>query len=84
MPLQLTPKDTFHTMRDKIYKYICEYSKEHIGNSPSIREVAFHFDRSYSTVYRHIQQLIEEDRLDWDDGKLIVLNAEWKAPKDCK
>lgn len=68
------------TRRDEIYDYICEYAHKHNGPTPSIREVAFYFDRSYSTVYRHIQQLVEEQRLEWRDGKLIVVESRWLPP----
>lgn len=70
------------TRRDEIYDYICEYADEHNGPTPSIREVAFYFRRSYSTVYRHIQQLVEEHRLEWRDGKLIVVASSWLPPEN--
>ena len=73
-------QEKMRTRRDEIYDYICEYADGHNGPTPSIREVAFHFRRSYSTVYRHIQQLVEECRLEWRDGKLIVVDAQWLPP----
>lgn len=69
------------TRRDEIFDFICDYCDEHNGPTPSIREIAYHFNRSYTTVYRHIQHLIEEERLELRHGKLIVLDARWLPPE---
>jgi hypothetical protein len=63
--------------RDEIYQYICDYADEHRGPTPSIREIAIHFERNYTTIYRHIDTLIKENRIDRQDGKIIVKSAQW-------
>lgn len=70
------------TRRDEIFDFICEYANAHRGPTPSIHEIALHFERSYSTVYRHVQRLREENRLDMRDGKLIVPDARWLPPQN--
>jgi hypothetical protein len=68
------------TRRDEIFDFVCAYANEHQGPTPSIHEIALHFKRSYSTIYRHVQRLLEEQRLDYRDGKIIVPDAEWHPP----
>lgn len=70
-----------NTQRDRVYAYICAYADEHNGPTPSIREIAAHFDRGYTTIYRHVQRLIEEGRLEMRNGKLSVRDARWTPPQ---
>ena len=73
---------TRRTRRDEIFDYICDYADVHGGPTPSIREIAMEFHLNYSTVYRHIKLLIDEDRIDQRNGKIVVIGSRWIAPDD--
>lgn len=70
------------TRRDEILYFIIQYASERSGPTPTIREISHEFSLSYSTVYRHVQMLIQEDRLVMKDGKLLVPGAKWISPDD--
>lgn len=74
------------TRRDEIFEFICDYADEHVGNSPTLHELAGIFRvegrlLSYSTVRYHVTLLIAEGRLVRVDGKLVVIRAEWERPQ---
>jgi len=70
------------TRRDEVFNYICGYAGEMNGVTPSMREIARDFDRSYTTIYRHVRQLIKEGRLDIDGRKILIPGSVWLAPDD--
>jgi len=69
------------TRRDEIYEWVCTYADEMDGPTPSINEIASHFDLNYKTVYYHVIKLIAEGRLQQERGKLVVVGSEWLQPE---
>lgn len=70
------------TRRQQILAFIVDYAASHYGPTPSIREIAQHFDLAYTTVYHHVNALIDEGYLDKRDGKLIVMGGQWVSPTE--
>lgn len=70
------------TRRHEILAFIMNYARQHNGPTPSIREIAIHFRIAYTTCYTHIEALIEEGVLTKQDGKLIVIGAQWVGPNE--
>jgi hypothetical protein len=68
------------TRRQQIYEFICLYADGKNGPTPSIREVAQHFNLAYGTVYSNVMKLITEGRIVQEDGKLLVVGSEWIPP----
>jgi len=68
------------TRRDEIFAFVCRYADEHSGPTPSILEIAHHFELAYGTVYGHVMRLIAERRLAQQDGKLVVPGSAWTPP----
>lgn len=74
------------TRRDEIFEVLCEYSDDHLGNSPSIRDLLREmrnrgYQMSRGTLQIHLLKLLAERRLDRKDGKLIVVGSDWIAPQ---
>lgn len=73
------------TRRDEILQVICDYADQHIGNSPSVRDLLFAmksrgYKISQGTIQIHLVKLQAERRIDRLDGKLIVIGADWIPP----
>jgi Fe2+ or Zn2+ uptake regulation protein len=73
------------TRRVEIFAVLCEYSLDHLGNSPSIRDLLSEmrkrgYKMSFTTLYEHLLKLETEQVLERRDGKLIVVNSEWTPP----
>lgn len=82
-PLRASPTDGGQmnlTRRQEILAFIVDYALSHQGPTPSIREIAHHFDLAYTTVYHHIDALMTEGYLEKRDGKLIVTGGQWVSP----
>ena len=79
-PIYHANRGKYPTRRDEIFEFICAYSAEYNGNSPSILEIKHQFDLAYGTVYNHVMKLIAEHRLVQTDNKLVVSEAEWTPP----
>ena len=70
------------TRRDEILEYIKNYAFEKSGPTPTIREIAKHFDLAYTTVYAHIRLLLREGRIKRVDGKIVIPGSRWIAPDE--
>lgn len=75
------------TRRDEIFEVLCDYADDHIGNSPSIRDLLQEMHKrgycmSRGTLQVHIVKLQAERRIDRKDGKLIVIGADWIPPDE--
>lgn len=68
------------TRRDQIVAFVAEYAVDHKGNSPSLGELAAHFQVSRQAIYVHTLKLANEDRVRWRDGKLCLIGAEFSPP----
>lgn len=68
------------TRRDEIFDWVCAYADEMDGPTPSINEIARHFEVNYKTAYYHVMKLIVEGRLRQERGKLVVVGSEWIEP----
>jgi Fe2+ or Zn2+ uptake regulation protein len=71
--------------RDDVLDVIIEYAKEHVGNSPSMRDLMLAMKKrgqamSISTIRQHVTKLEAENRLERRNGKLIVVGANWQQP----
>jgi SOS-response transcriptional repressor LexA len=56
---------------DEVYAWICDYKKEHDGNSPSLRQIRDHFGMASTNTVRYIlKQLSEDGLLDVIDGMI--------------
>ena len=66
--------------RDEIMAYVATYAQKHDGNSPSLSEIAAAFQISRQVVYWHTLKLASERRVEWRDGKLCVVGAEYTPP----
>lgn len=67
--------------RELIFEFICSYADDKNGPTPSIREVAQHFNLAYGTVYTHVMRLITDGKIIQEDGKLLVVGSEWIPPE---
>jgi len=76
----IKPKKT--TRRDEIFLFIAEFAVEHLGNTPSIGEVALAFDISRATAYSHMLKLVNDGRGRWHDGEFILIGSEFSPPPD--
>jgi repressor of nif and glnA expression len=73
------------TRRDEILQVLCDYADDHVGNSPSLRDLhrevrKIGYRISLSAVRQHVTKLEAERRLERKDGKLIVVGADWFPP----
>jgi hypothetical protein len=68
------------TRREQIYQWICTYADEMDGPTPSINEIAKHFEINYKTAYVHVLRLIADQRLRQERGKLVVVGSDWIEP----
>lgn len=73
------------TRRDEIFEALCDYADEHLGNSPSVRDLLLEMrKRGYKigrgTIQIHLVKLQAERRIDRVDGKLIVVRSKWLKP----
>ena len=72
--------------RHEILEVLCDYADEHVGNSPSIRDLLREMHKRGYTMGRgtlqvHLVKLEAERRLERRDGKLIVIGADWIPPE---
>ena len=75
------------TRRDEILEVLCDYADDHVGNSPSERDLWLEmksrgYKISHSTVRTHILKLMVEHRVERKDGKLIIVGADWIRPEE--
>lgn len=73
--------------RDEIFEVLCDYAHEHLGNSPSIRDLLRELRRrgykmGRGTLQVHLVKLQAERRIDRKDGKLIVPKSYWVRPEE--
>ncbi|NLZ72027.1 MAG: transcriptional repressor LexA [Clostridiaceae bacterium] len=62
-------KANVHQTREKVYQFIIKYVEEN-GYSPSVRDICNGADiKSTSTVHNHLNQLNQEGRITYSDGK---------------
>lgn len=74
-----TPKQT---RRDKIALFVREYAIDHLGNTPSLGEIAREFGISRTTAHNHSLKLVSEGRAEWRDGEFILAGSEFSLPPD--
>lgn len=73
------------TRRYEIFEVLCDYAEDHVGNSPSFRDLLAELKKrgykmTLSTLRIHITKLEAERVLERRDGKLIVIDADWIRP----
>lgn len=72
------------TRRDDIFLFIAEYADAHVGNTPSLGEIARAFNLKRSTVYTHTLKLVNDGRALWRDGELILIGSEFYPPTNAR
>lgn len=77
------------TRRDEIFEILCDYAKQHLGNSPSIYDLEREMKKrgykiSHGTIRIHLTKLMLEQRVTRVDGKLIIINSNWLRPGEIK
>lgn len=75
------------TRRDEILEVLIDYAKDHLGNSPSVRDLLVEvrkrgYTMSRGTLQVHLVKLQAERRIDRKDGKLIVIGSDWIPPDE--
>lgn len=75
------------TRRDEILEVLIDYAKEHLGNSPSERDLllslrARGYKMGRGTLQVHLLKLRVEERITRKDGKLLVIGSDWIPPDD--
>lgn len=67
--------------RERIYRAIVEYAKQHGGHSPTRRELCILADVSSTSVASyHIDALIDDGMLEIIDRKLLIVGSKWFPP----
>lgn len=66
--------------RDQVLDYMMRFAENTGGNSPTIRQIALAFNLSYTTVYRHVNRLEDEGKIQWKFGKYKIMGATWNRP----
>lgn len=74
------------TRRDEILEVICDYAKDHKGNSPSQNDLLLemhkrNYTMSKGTLQVHLLKLLAEGRVYRKDGKLLVAGSDWIPPE---
>jgi DNA-binding MarR family transcriptional regulator len=62
------------------YLPLIAWAKAHAGNSPTVYGLAESEKMSYSTVRKHVNELIADGLLERRDGEIIIVGAEWYPP----
>lgn len=72
------------TRRDDIFLFIMTWASDHVGNTPSLGEIARKFGIRRSTAYTHTLKLVNDGRAKWKDGELILEKSEYFPPTDIR
>lgn len=64
--------------RDLIFDWICDYKREHNGNSPTLREIGEAFGLTVDGARSHVNWLIIDGRLEKHGRSFIVPLSEWE------
>jgi hypothetical protein len=70
-----------------VYDFICDFKRDHDGNSPSFREIGRGCSiSSTSLVNYYLNKLIDQERVyvDLDTRKIVVCGAQWLDPEVVK
>ena len=67
-------------LQARYLEYIIEYSRDHNGNAPGLRQTARQFGVAHTTARGHLDELSNKRLLRLEDGQIIVEDAVWQAP----
>ncbi len=68
--------------RDRILAYVCAFAQENSGVTPSIRVIARNMGMGRTTVAVHLELLRQENRIEWIEGRMKVIDSTWDPPPD--
>lgn len=64
---------------DAVYAYIVAFSRTHLGNAPTYRQIARGVGIAHSVAYYHVAELIGDGLLCKRDGHVCVTGSVWTA-----
>lgn len=68
------------TTPDRVYAYICAFSRSHGGNAPTLRQICAGTGISSTSVVRfHLDKLVKAGRIHYVEQHLCVTGAVWTA-----
>lgn len=81
---QPAPEKPKRTRRDDIFLFVMTWASDHVGNTPSLGEIARKFGIRRSTAYTHTLKLVNDGRARWIDGEFILEKSEYFPPTDIR
>jgi hypothetical protein len=65
-----------------VYRALVDFAHSHSGASPTVRGLTqiLRGQMSYSTVWRHVNQLVDDGLIERVDGVLVIRDSDWHPP----